>query len=69
MDCNHQTPLFMGFPSQEYWRELQFPSPGDLSDPGIEPMFPTLQVNSLPTELQGIGSFWNSINSKLKKIE
>ena len=27
----------MGFPRQEYWSGLQFPSPGDLSDPGIEP--------------------------------
>ena len=64
-----QCPLSMGFPSQEYWSGLQFRSPGDLSDPGIEPMSPTLQVNSLPTELQGIGSYWNSINTKLKKIE
>ena len=28
-----------------------FPSPGDLPDPGIKPGFPTLQVDSLPTEL------------------
>ena len=26
----------MGFPRQEYWSGLPFPSPGDLSDPGIE---------------------------------
>ena len=31
-----QAPLSMGFPRQEYWSELPFPSPGDLSDPGIE---------------------------------
>ena len=24
-----------GFPRQEYWAELPFPSPGDLSKPGI----------------------------------
>ena len=30
----------MGFPRQKYWGELPFPSPGDLSNPGIEPMFP-----------------------------
>ena len=23
---------------QEYWRELPFPAPGDLPDPGIEPV-------------------------------
>ena len=33
----HQTPLPMGFPRQEYWSELPFPSPGDLPDPGIKP--------------------------------
>ena len=27
----------MGFSRQEYWRRLPFPSPGDLSNPGIEP--------------------------------
>ena len=34
----HQAPLFMGFPRQEYWSGLPFPSPGDLPDPGIEPV-------------------------------
>ena len=28
----------MGFPRQEYWSGLPFPSPGDLPDSGIEPM-------------------------------
>ena len=32
-----QAPLSMGFPRQEYWRGLPFPSPRDLPDPGIEP--------------------------------
>ena len=32
-----QAPLSMGFPRIEYWSGLPFPSPGDLSDPGIEP--------------------------------
>ena len=31
-----QAVLFMGFTRQEYWSGLPFPSPGDLSDPGIE---------------------------------
>ena len=31
-----QALLFMGFPRQEYLRELPFPSPGDLPDPEIE---------------------------------
>ena len=46
-----QAPLSMGFSRQEYWSELPFPSPGDLSNPGIEPMTPALQADSLPTEL------------------
>ena len=32
-----------GFPRQEYWRGLPFPSPGDLPDPGIEPVSPVLE--------------------------
>ena len=38
----HQAPLSMGFPTQEYWSGVPFPSPGDLSDPGIEPRSPAL---------------------------
>ena len=32
----------MGFPTQEYWSELPFPSLGDLPDPEIEPVSPAL---------------------------
>ena len=46
----HQTPLSVGFSRQEYWSGLPFPSPGDLPDPGIEPMSPALQVNALLLE-------------------
>ena len=35
----------MGFSRQEYWSGLQFPSPGDLPDPGIEPGSPALQAD------------------------
>ena len=31
-----QAPLSMEFSRQEYWSGLPFPSPGDLSNPGIE---------------------------------
>ena len=30
----HQAPLSKGFPKQDYWGGLPFPSPGDLPDPG-----------------------------------
>ena len=41
----------MGFFRQEYWSGLPCPPPGDLPNPGIEPMYPTspaLQADSLP---------------------
>ena len=31
-----EAPLSTGFPRQEYWSGLPFPSPGDLPDPGTE---------------------------------
>ena len=34
----HQAPLSIGFPRQEYWSGLPFPSPGDLPNPKIEPV-------------------------------
>ena len=37
-----QAPLSMGFPRQEYWSGLPFPSPEGFLDPGMEPMSPTL---------------------------
>ena len=39
----------MEFSRQEHWSGLPFPSPGDLSDPGIEPRSPTLQADTLPS--------------------
>ena len=38
----YQAPLSIGFPRQEYWSGLPFPSPGDLPDPGIKPTSPAL---------------------------
>ncbi|XDA75933.1 hypothetical protein R6Z07F_006097 [Ovis aries] len=43
----------MGFPRQEYWSELPFPSPGDLPDPGIEPTFPALAGEFFTAEPPG----------------
>ena len=48
-----QAPLSMEFSKKEYWSGLPFPSPGDLSDTGIKPRSPALQVDSLPSELPG----------------
>ena len=43
----------MGFPRQEHWNGLPFPSPGDLPHPGIEPVSPALQADSVPLSHQG----------------
>ena len=55
MDCNVAAGalLSMGFSRQEYWSRLQFPSPGDLPDPGIEPGSPALKEDSLLTKPSG----------------
>ena len=37
-----QAPLSLGFPRQEYWKGMPFPSPADLPNPGIEPVSPAL---------------------------
>ena len=46
----HQAPLFVGFSRQEYWSGLSFPLPGDLPNPGINPMFPALAGRLFTTE-------------------
>ena len=48
-----QDPRSMGFPRQEYWSGLPFPSPGDSADPGIELMSPTSAGQFFTTELPG----------------
>ena len=47
----YQAPLSMGFSSQEYWNGLPFPSPGYLSDPGIEPMSLAFWTDALLSEV------------------
>ena len=53
IDCTLLGSSVLGFPRQEYWSGSSFPTPGDLSDPGIKPWSPTLQVDSLLSELSG----------------
>ena len=51
-----QAPLSMGFSRQKYWSGLPFPPPGDLPDPGIEPvslMSPALGGGFFATEPPG----------------
>ena len=43
----YQNALSMEFSRQGYWSGLPFPSPGDLPDPGTEPISPALTADSL----------------------
>ena len=49
----HQAPLFMAFSRPEHWSGLPCPPPGDLPNPGTEPMSPALQADSLSSEPPG----------------
>ena len=53
LDGAHQAPLSTGFSRRESWDGLPFLSPGDLTDPGIEPQSPALQTDSLLSEAPG----------------
>ena len=58
----HLDSLSMEFSRQEHWSGLPFPPPGDLSDPGMEPMSPmspALHSESLP--LSHLGSPYPSL--------
>ena len=50
-----------GFSRQEYWSGLPCLPPGDLPNPGIEPRYPALQTDSLPSEPPGKPVFTYSI--------
>ena len=45
-----QAPVSMKFSRQECRSGLPFPFPGDLPSPRIEPRFPAMQADSLPSE-------------------
>ena len=55
----HQAPLSMGFPRQEYWSGLPFPTPGDLSDPGIQPV--SLRSSELAGGFFTTSATWEAI--------
>ena len=50
----HQAPLSMGFPRQQYWSGLSFPSPRDLSNPRIEPTSLALAGRFFTTQPPGM---------------
>ena len=50
MDCSPPGSSVHGISQQEEWSELPFLSPGELLDPGIEPLFPALAGGFFTTE-------------------
>ena len=68
MDCGPQGSMFMGFPRQDSWRRLPFPSPKGLPYPGNELTSlesPALADGffTLKTVGSGILSFLNSLRA------
>ena len=53
VDCSPPGCSVNGFSRQEYWHGLPWPSPGDFPNPGIKPVSPVLQADSLPLSPQG----------------
>ena len=55
-----QAPLSMVFSRQEHWSGLPCPPPGDLPDPGIEPV--SLMSLALTGGLCTTGTTWDALN-------
>ena len=71
----HQAPLSMGFFRQDYWSGLPCPIPGDLPDPGIEPMSPMSPplaggffTTEPPSKLSEVPLLSKSPNPKVQSI-
>ena len=53
VDCSLPGSSVHGILKARIWSGLPFPSPGDLSDPSIEPRSPAVQADSLLSEPPG----------------
>ena len=69
MTVAHQAPLSMGFPRQEYWSGLPFPSPGDCSNQGWNPQLLLWQVDALPLIHQGSPASILTLKNKERYME
>ena len=66
-----RAPLYMGFFRQEYWSGLPFLLPGDLPDPGMEPMFPvsaTMTGGFFTSRHQRSPPFYLQPNKKQREV-
>ena len=68
MDCSPRGSPVRGISQQEYWIGLPCPPPGDPPDPGIEPVSPELQADSLPLSHQGSHGFLYYSSNRLKEL-
>ena len=72
----HQASLSMEFSRQEDWSGLPGSSGGDLPDPGVKPVSPAWQMDSLPSEPPGKPmlvirdsiSFWQQFHEALSVL-
>ena len=62
-----EAPLSMGFPRQEYWSGLPFPSPGDLPNPGIKPESP--ESPALAGRSFTTGATWEALSCFIKCLD
>ena len=61
-----QAPLSVGLSRQEYWSGLPSPPPGDLPDPGIEPVY--LLSPALAGRFFTTSAAWEALNARLLSI-
>ena len=64
MDCSPLGSSVHGISQARILGGLPFPSPGNLPDPEIEPTFPTLQEDSLPSE--PLRKPWTEVGQMIK---
>ena len=64
----HEVPLSEGYPKEEYWSGLPFPSPGDHFDPGIKPTFLTLQADSFRQGSSDVHLFFGKVKVKVTQL-
>ena len=64
-----QAPLFMGFSRQEYWSRLPFLSVDNLPDPGMKPVSPAWQANSLVLSQLGSLNTHTQIHTHISSVQ
>ena len=66
MDCSRQALLCRGFSRQEYWNGSACPPPGDLPDPGMEPM--CLMCPALARGFFTTSATWEALVNHVKEM-